>query len=54
MAYESDEKRAQKLVDEAGQEYLKAKSAQELRQWAETHLPLLDEAIALDPENDGA
>ncbi len=54
MASDDNKTRAQKLVYEAAQEYLKAKTEQEQRQWAETHLPLLDEAIALDRENDGA
>ena len=54
MASDEDKKRAQELVVAAVQEYSKAKTEQERRQWVETHLPLLDEAIVLDPENDGA
>ena len=54
MATKADKKRAQQLVEKAGQEYLNVKTEQELRQWAETHLPLLDEAISLDPDNDRA
>ena len=54
MATKADKKRAQELAEKALQEYLKAKTEQEQRQWAETHLPLLDEAISLVPENDSA
>ena len=54
MATKADKKRAQELAEKALQEYLKAKTEQEQRQWAETHLPLLDEAVSLVPENDSA
>lgn len=49
-----EEKRAQKLVDEAEKRYLEAKSKEERRQWAETQLSRMDVAISLDPDNDGA
>ena len=51
MANEADKKRAQQLVNEALQQHHKAKSKHEKRQWAETHLPLLEQAISLDPDN---
>jgi tetratricopeptide (TPR) repeat protein len=51
MATEADKKRAQQIVDEALQQHHKAKSKHEKRQWAETHLPLLEQAISLDPDN---
>jgi len=51
MATEADKKRAQQLVDEALQQHHKAKSKHEKRQWAETHLPLLEQAISLNPDN---
>ena len=54
MATKADKKRAQELAEKALQEYFKAKIQRELRQWTETHLPLMDEAIALDPNNDEA
>jgi len=51
MANEEDKERSQRLVDEAARQYVKAKSQHEKRQWAETHLPLLEQAISLDPDN---
>lgn len=49
MASKADQKKAQALLDAAGKHFLEAKTEQERRQWAETHLPMLDEAISLDP-----
>jgi len=54
MANEEDKKQVKRLVDEANKQYLKAKSKYEKMQWAETHLPLLDQAIKLDRNNDNA
>lgn len=51
MATKADKKRAQQLVNEALKQYIKANSQQELGQWVETHLPLLEQAISLDPDN---
>ena len=54
MANEADKKQAQQLAVEAEKQYIKAKLKHEKRQWAETHLPLLDQAIKLDRNNDTA
>ena len=51
MANEADKKRAQHLVVEAAKQYSLAKSKHEKRQWAVAHLPLLEQAISLDPNN---
>ena len=54
MANEADKKRAKRLVDKADKQFVKAKSQQEYRQWAKTYLPLLEQAISLNPDNDAA
>ena len=54
MANEADKKQAQQLVTEALQQFLEVNSQHEKRQWAETHLPLMDQATKLDPDNEAA
>ena len=54
MANEADKKRAKRLVDKADKQFVKAKSQQDYRQWAKTYLPLLEQAISLNPDNDAA
>ena len=54
MANEADKKQAQQLVTEALQQFLEVNSQHEKRQWVETHLPLMDQATKLDPDNEAA
>ena len=54
MTTKADKKRAQELAVEAEKQYREVKSKHEKRQWAETHLPLMDQATKLDPNNDAA
>ena len=54
MANEADKEQAQRLVTEALKQFLEINSQHEKRQWAETHLPLVDQATKLDPDNEAA
>jgi len=54
MATKANQKKAQALVDAADKEYEQAKTEQELKQWVETHLQMLNEAVSLDPDNSNA
>jgi tetratricopeptide (TPR) repeat protein len=54
MVSEADRIRAQALLDNVDMSFRQAKTEQQRRQWAETHLPMLNEAVSLDPDNSNA